>query len=249
MEWTCACGMANSAESKFCNRCGAPEGPAQPVAPQPPAPPAPQPAAAPPRQPVPAARPVAPKPKKKGGCAIWVTLAIGFLLVFCLIAAAVMGVIYWKNKGNIRDRIREKFQGGAAAATDDSKQQAAQEEMSKVAAALEAFKTDKGAYPSSGHNPDSYYTLVDLEAIQSLLVPDYIPALQKDPWGNAYEYGPSQDDQAFVLVCKGSDGEDKLQSIPDTPVETQCYEDEIVLENGQFIQKPGGQQKSCSSQG
>lgn len=259
MDWTCACGMSNSAEANFCNQCGAPKpAPQGAVAPEPtpplppPAPPEP-PASSPPAPPlasphVPPPPPAPAQPQKKGGCAKWIVLALAILLALCLIGGAVVGVLIYKG-GKRVSAFKERFLKKAATVTDVAKQQAAIVEMKSIGAALESYKNDKGAYPTPGHNPDSYYSLVDLDAVRSALVPKYTAELPKDPWGNAFEYGSSPDDQSYVLICKGSDGVDKLEKIPETPVETRCFEDEIVLEKGEFMQKPGGEQRSCAGGG
>jgi hypothetical protein len=239
MEWTCACGVSNPGEAKFCNQCGAPKPEPQPAPPEPaqPAPPDPAPpvhAAVPP--PVHAATPA----KKGGGWVKWVLLLLALLLIFCFIAMAVGGVVYWKVKKSGKAKL-EQVRDGAL-------QQAAVLQMEEVSSALSSYKERNGAYPNPGHNPDTYYSLVDLEQIRADLVPDFLGELPKDPWGNEYEYGSSQDNQSYVLICRGSDGEDKLQKIPDATVETHCFEDEIVLEDGSFVQRPAGDQQSCAGE-
>jgi general secretion pathway protein G len=173
-------------------------------------------------------------PKKKGrGCLLWAVVILAILLIFCLIAAAVGYFVVWpKLKGSNR-----------------VKQATAMAEMTKISVALEGYKSSSGAYPSPGHNPDSYYSIVDLGKLAPQLTPTYLKTVPLDPWGHPYEYGTSPDDGSYVLICTGSDGVNALEQIPDKPKDTHCYEDEIVLEKGTFVQKPGGDQESCSKGG
>lgn len=190
---------------------------------------------------------------------VFAVIVLIVLLVLCLIGA-VAGLIVWKKGGSLKERIKQRMeqqlqkqggttlggtsQGGTTegAATDDARQAEAMSYMEKIAATLETYKATNGSYPSPGHNQDSYYSIVDLSQIKDMLA---LPEISQDPWGNPYDYGISQDSQSYVLICKGSDGVSKLEKIPDSLVETHCYQDEIVLENGNFVQKPAGPQKDC----
>ena len=265
MDWTCECGTLNPDGTKFCNQCGAPRPPVHPPRNTPSVPAAPPkeseakaiPSPEPPQSgpggpsagstgpsgagsvsrtapaavPPPAGQGV---PKKKGkGCLLWAVVILAVLLVFCLIAAAVGYFVVWpKLKGS--NRI---------------KQATAVAEMTKISVALEGYKTSSGAYPSPGHNPDSYYSIVDLGKLAPQLTPVYLKTVPLDPWGHPYQYGTSPDDGSYVLICTGSDGVNSLEQIPSEPKDTHCYEDEIVLEKGTFVQKPGGEQEACSKVG
>ena len=39
------------------------------------------------------------------------------------------------------------------------------------------------------------------------LVPDYIESIEQDPWGNRFELKPSNNNQAYFLICKGSNSQ------------------------------------------
>jgi hypothetical protein len=209
-------------------------------------------------------------PKKKGGCGKWLLLLLLLLLALCIILGAVGGVIYWK-KGDV---IREKLRGGelqsitaeewarefgqqagsetpAPAPSADpelERIQRALADMGLVAAALENYRNDLGRYPNPGSNPDSYYSLVDLSAVMAELSPYGSGLPSSDPWGSPYEYGSTQDSQSYVLICKGSDGMNKLEKIPEAPVENRCFEEEIVLEKGTFVQQPASDARSCGGE-
>lgn len=270
MDWTCECGTQNPEEARFCNQCGAPKPPVQPPEPAPPAappeppaqaavrpkepaePPAgarpPAPASPPPAEPEapvdrdgaskggPAAPPPAapvPPAKKGKGCVVWVVVALVVLLLACLIAAAVGYFVVWP-----------KFKG-----TNRVKQATAVAEMTRISMALDGYKAANGAYPTPGHNAGSYYSIADLGKVAPELSPKYLKTVPKDPWGHPFQYGTSPDDQSYVLLCTGSDGVSSLEQIPSQPKTTHCYEDDIVIEKGTFVQKPAGEQKDCSKAG
>ncbi len=270
MDWTCECGTQNPEEAKFCNQCGAPRPPVQPPEPGPPAAP-PQPparAADPPQEP--AARPggaappvsagpppvdtgtpaghegptqggsatpppaaPAPPARKGKGCVVWVVVALVVLLLACLIAAGVGYFVVWPK----------------LKASNRVKQATAVAEMTRISTALDGYKAANGAYPTPGHNEGSYYSIADLADVAPELSPKYIKTVPKDPWGHPFQYGTSPDDQSYVLICTGSDGVSSLEQIPSQPTTTHCYEDDIVIEKGTFVQKPSGEQKDCSKSG
>ncbi len=266
MDWTCECGTQNPEGAKFCNQCGAPRPPVQPPEPSPPEPPGetdgltpepvPPPADVPPpasagvpaagsgasegHQKAPEGGAAVPSPpaqgpsgKKGKGCAVSVVVILVVLLLACLIAAAVGYFVVWpKLKG-----------------TNRVKQATAVAEMTRISMALDGYKAANGVYPTPGHNVGSYYSIADLGKVAPELSPKYLKTVPKDPWGHPFQYGTSPDDQSYVLMCTGSDGVSSLEQIPSQPKTTHCYEDDIVIEKGTFMQKPAGEQKDCSKAG
>lgn len=255
MEWRCDCGNTNREEARFCNQCGAPRpfeaasAPQAPVAPpaaggaprageEAPAPPAggepvetPPAAAAAVAPPLPSAQavPAAPAVRKSKA-----PLIIGIVALVVLLGACVLGIIAAiaiPNFVNARERARQARAMG---------------EIRSIAGACQAYAAANGSYPDTGHNQDSYYTIVDATDLEGLLAPSYVKALPvKDPWGHPYRYGVSADDKEFVVICSGSDGETTVEAIPSEPVGTKCFEDDIVWENDGFVQSPSGPQKRC----
>lgn len=238
MAWACACGQQNEDQSRFCSQCGAPRG----AVPTPggeaeiefgqdslPVPPANLPASHQ-AEPAPAGEVVgaAPKKKSKTLLVILVLLAVG------LIGLCVIGIIAAIAIPNF------------IMAKDKAKQARAVAELRAVGAACQQYRSDKGGYPDTGHDEGAYYSIVSIVELKKFLEPDYAATVPvNDPWGNAYSYGVSQDDTEFILICDGSDGKNTLERIPEIPVTTSCFEDEIVFENGDFVQKPEGPQKKC----
>ena len=241
MPWMCACGHGNDDEARFCNECGAPkaEGAGQPAPAEPevefgenalPVPPAnlPHGGAPAPGGPPEAAAPQAPPKKSKALLIVLVIVVVG-LLGICLLgivaAIAIPNFIVAKEK---------------------AKQARAVTEVRAIGEAIERYQIDNGGCPDTGHQESAYYSIVDVSKLGSFLVPKYVATLpEKDPWNTAYSYGVSPDNSQFVVICNGSDGVSTLEKIPEEAVTTSCYEDEIIYENNDFIQKPDGPQKKC----
>lgn len=233
MGWTCGCGQQNGDSARFCNQCGAPRPPLaeeQAPAPPPAVPGPPQAAVAPPvpSGPPPAAAVV---PAKKSSA----PLIIAVIAVVMLLGVCVLGIIAAIAIPNF------------ISAAQRGKQKRAMVDLRAIATACEAYRVDKGAYPDTGHNQDSYYSIVDASALKPLLEPSYIQALpETDAWGHPYSYGVSGDDSEFVLLSLGSDGEMGVHAMPKEFTGTHCFEDDIIWENDRFVQAPEGPQKSCA---
>jgi type II secretory pathway pseudopilin PulG len=242
MPWTCACGNGNDDGARFCNECGAPRSEEPGKAPEPeseiefgtdalPIPPANVPHGG--AQPVGGAPPAAagppPPPKKSNALVIILVLVavgiIGLCLLGIVAAIAIPNFIVAKEK---------------------AKQARAVGDVRAIGEAIQKYQNDNGACPDTGHQEDAYYSLVNVSELEQFLVPRYLPVLpEKDPWNGTYSYGVSPDNSEFVLICDGSDNKNEIQKIPEELVTTSCYEDEIIFENGDFVQKPEGQQKKC----
>lgn len=243
MAWFCVCGQENPPNSKFCDRCGAPRpegaesGPfgtppaAAPEAP-PSAPPAGAPPAAPAAPPSPPRAASAPASSRKGFPTALVLGLVGAgLILFCLVGGIVAAIAI----------------PNFLTAMERTKQKRAVDEIQTLAAACEAYEADHGTYPATGHDTDSYYSLVDAEALRPLLETSYLPKLPAvDPWGAPYSYGVSADGREYILLCGGSDRKVVLTAIPTDEAATHCFEDDMVFENGRFLRRPDGPQKKCS---
>jgi len=238
MEWICGCGGSNRDEARFCNQCGAPK-PAEAPAP---VVPTPQPAVVQ-REPEAAPPPIAPAfaseptpaavPRKSRAPIIIAIIAAVVLLGTCLLG--IIAAIAIPN---------------FLSAAQRAKQRRAMAEVRTIAAACQLFAVDKGAYPDTGHNADSYYAMVDVTDLKPLLVPGYAQVLpEKDPWDHPYKYGVSAENKEFVVICAGADGIVSVQAIPTEFTGTSCFEDDIVWENDKMVQAPEGKQKHCGKQG
>jgi|WetSurMetagenome_2_1015567.scaffolds.fasta_scaffold12114_3 general secretion pathway protein G len=240
MPWNCACGHGNEDEARFCSECGAPKAevtgqppPAEPEvefgedSPPVPADTLPHGGAPEPGRPPEVGAP--PPPKKSKALIIVLVLVVVGLLGICLIG--IIAAIAVPN---------------FLAAKEKAKQSKAVLEVRAIGEAVEKYQIDNGSCPDTGHGESAYYSIVDVSQLRPFLVPKYLANLpEKDPWNTAYSYGVSPDASQFVVICNGSDGVSKLEKIPEEPVTTSCYEDEIIYENNDFIQRPEGKQKKC----
>jgi type II secretory pathway pseudopilin PulG len=227
MNWDCpSCRQDNPEEAHFCSACGAPRG-EEPQPPQEPAGPA-GPGAP---QPPPAHPPTAPA-KGKSGSKILLFLILGVLLIFCCVVTGIISAIALPN-------LLDAIQRG--------KQKRAVAEVRELATAVQAYAKDNdGVCPDTGHEDTVVYKPVDVAKLAPFLVPKYIAKLPaKDRWENPYQYGVSPDDRSFIVICTGSDGVLTLDQVPQEPMETHCYEDDILWENDHFLLSPGGAQKKC----
>lgn len=80
------------------------------------------------------------------------------------------------------------------------KQSAAKTEISTISGALESFYANEGRYPTTD---EGLQILVDgTESFPT----GWIKKLDKDPWGNEYEYFSPGSVGPFEVVCLGADG-------------------------------------------
>jgi hypothetical protein len=110
-------------------------------------------------------------------------------------------------------------------------------DMRALATAIEARATDTNEYPDT----------TDMESLRKLVEPTYIKHMpEKDAWGHPFVYVGTPDRQQYRIVSAGADGTFEHRAIPMpqsavAKVEvrlTDRYEDDIIFENGQFVQVP-----------
>jgi len=176
--------------------------------------------------------PAAAKGKKGKGWVVALVLILAVLLVMCIIVSGIVAAIAVPNFLQAKERGMQKR---------------AMVDMRALAASIQAYQVDTGSLPDTGHAGDGHYSIRDVSALSDFLEPSYIQEVPAaDPYGAQYQYGISRDGEAFILICSGSDGEINLSEVPDSPVMTSCFEDDIVWEDSGFIQCPDGPQKKCS---
>lgn len=119
-----------------------------------------------------------------------------------------------------------------------SRQKRTMADIRSVATAVETFATDNNRYPR----------VDDMDALEPLLVPKYIPRLPKnDGWGTPMKYGCLEEADPCRTYVIASAGKDKLfehQSLGEyTPGPTTRFDRDIVFSNGNFLQYPEGLQQ------
>lgn len=162
----------------------------------------------------------------------WILGVLAVLLAFCCIVGGIIAAIAIPNFLDAKERGSQKR---------------AMADIKTLGDALGAYAEDSGGtFPDTGHEEGMYYTTVDAERLGEFLVPKYLATLPAlDPWKKPYQYGVSPDNDSFIILCGGKDGQTKLEAVPEEPLETHCYEDDILWERDRFLQSPGGEQKSC----
>ncbi len=128
-----------------------------------------------------------------------------------------------------------------------SQQKRAVSELKTISIAVQAYYMDKKYYPVYKNPGSSGWHNISVRSMEGGdFTPDYLLAAPSaDPWKNQYIYGFTNDGQNFFLACGGADGLKDNFSIPTEPTITHCFNDDIVLINGEFIQYPEGKQKNC----
>jgi hypothetical protein len=110
-------------------------------------------------------------------------------------------------------------------------------DIRSIAVSVEAYAVDNERYPAG-----------DLEAIAAVVEPTYIRVLpRKDMWGHSYAYVVSPDGQRYRVVSAGADGifewDSRRIAEASKGEEAQTryrerLEDDIIFEDGMFLQAP-----------
>ena len=113
-------------------------------------------------------------------------------------------------------------------AINRGRQKRSMADMRLIATAVEAYKVDNGIYPPGASSID------DLE---TAIAPTYLRSVpQNDGWTHPYQVWIGEDGATFVIV---SYGRDKIEG-PTPGGATHDFDDDIILEDGRFVQWPEG---------
>ena len=131
-------------------------------------------------------------------------------------------------------------------------------ELRAISVAIESYGVEYNKYPTIG----TPKILIDQSSFENLwqIAPElaiYKRFLPDDPWGRPYIYWSSG--MHFALICMGSDGavdswDDLVMIINENtkekePVKSRsvyCAEDDIIVIDGVFVQRPEGKIRNCS---
>lgn len=110
----------------------------------------------------------------------------------------------------------------------------AMSDMRSVATALESWAIDHDSYPDAD----------DWDDLEDSIVGDYIYQLpESDPWGEEYYLLIAPDRMSYQIVSGGADGRidfaSKVMMPGATSVATEDPGDDIIYQNGSFLQAPG----------
>ena len=74
-----------------------------------------------------------------------------------------------------------------------AKRQRARSDLATYSGAVDSFFLAKGSYPD---NRDGL----------GVLMPEFVKVIQKDPWGNPYQYVQPGNGHPYDIICYGADG-------------------------------------------
>lgn len=107
-------------------------------------------------------------------------------------------------------------------------------DMRALAVAIEARATDTNEYPETA----------DLETLRKLVEPTYIRRMPaRDAWGHEFLYIGTPNHNSYRIVSAGADGVFEPQSrqlVQVPPHETDRFEDDLIYQDGEFVQFPRG---------
>ncbi len=147
--------------------------------------------------------------------------ARGFTLIELLIVVAIIGLIAVIAVPNLMG------------AMDKGRQTRTMADMKQIAAAITRYEIDFNRFPMVASGPVG-------GGLNALLEPIYIQKCPtKDGWGTALQWISDGQGEVYSLASWGKGG----QQGPENGGDTNNFTDDIVLSNGQFTQKPEGQQK------
>jgi len=136
-------------------------------------------------------------------------------------------------------------------------------EIRSLGSTIEAYAIDYNKYPYPPIGPTlavGEEKLVPLRTIAEILIPYRKVQPLSDPWGSSYYYWTDAALQNYAVVSLGADG--KLSSeeliarilgilndrkLALAPVSTSCFEDDLLLVDGQLVVWPQHEVRKCSA--
>ena len=129
----------------------------------------------------------------------------GFTLLEIIVVVAIIAILAAYIAPKVAGRV------------DDARISKAKSDIRVLESSLELYKLDNFVYPSSGQGLDSLVNKPSGEGTKNWRDGGYIKKLNKDPWGNEYQYVYPGSNGEFDVFSLGADaavgGEDEAADI------------------------------------
>jgi general secretion pathway protein G len=117
----------------------------------------------------------------------------GFTLLEIIVVVAIIAILAAYIAPKVAGRV------------DDARISKAKSDIRVLESSLELYKLDNFVYPSSGQGLNSLVTRPSGEGNKNWREGGYIKKLNKDPWGNQYQYQYPGANSEFDVFSLGSD--------------------------------------------
>ncbi|MFZ2289976.1 MAG: type II secretion system major pseudopilin GspG [Halopseudomonas yangmingensis] len=120
----------------------------------------------------------------------------GFTLIEIMVVVVILGILAAVVVPRVMDR------------PDQARLSKAQNDIRAIEAALNLYRLDNFDYPATEQGLRALVTRpTGQDAPRNWRAGGYLERLQKDPWGNDYQYlRPGREDREFDLFSMGADG-------------------------------------------
>ena len=117
----------------------------------------------------------------------------GFTLLEIIVVVAIIAILAAYIAPKVAGRV------------DDARVSKAKSDIRVLESSLELYKLDNFVYPSSGQGLDALVNKPSGEGTKNWRDGGYIKKLNKDPWGNQYQYSNPGSNGEFDVFSLGAD--------------------------------------------
>jgi len=117
----------------------------------------------------------------------------GFTLLEIIVVVAIIAILAAYIAPKVAGRV------------DDARISKAKSDIRVLESSLELYKLDNFVYPSSGQGLDALVNKPSGEGTRNWRDGGYIKKLNKDPWGNEYQYAFPGSNSEFDVFSLGAD--------------------------------------------
>ena len=118
----------------------------------------------------------------------------GFTLIEIMVVVIIIGILAAIVAPNVIGRV------------DDARITAAKADISAIEGALRLYRLDNFSYPEMQYGLDALVTNPNDPSIKNWNPDGYLERLNKDPWGNPYQYRNPGNHGAIDIYSFGADG-------------------------------------------